>query len=70
MKAKTALTREQPIRVLAVLLLVLVIIWALFSKGFRFGRDCEKTIGRWAPVGLSHSLAAHREPGAEMGLRI
>jgi hypothetical protein len=37
---------RQLVRVLAVLVLVLIVILALFSNVFRFGRDCGRTIGQ------------------------
>jgi hypothetical protein len=43
-------------RVLAILLLALVLALALFSKGFRFGRDCERTIGEEAPFGQAFEI--------------
>ena len=36
---------RQLVRVLAVIVLVLIVILALFSNVFRFGRDCGRTIG-------------------------
>jgi len=40
-----------PARVLAIFLLAAAIALALFSKAFRFGRDCQKTIGESARRG-------------------
>jgi hypothetical protein len=43
-------------RVLAILLLLLVVSLALFSKAFRFGQDCGRTVGQAAPFGQAYEV--------------
>jgi hypothetical protein len=58
MKTKDALVIEVgEVRLFAVLLLILVLSWAVFSSAFRFGRDCERTIGQPAPFGLANEFS-------------
>jgi hypothetical protein len=68
MKAKTVFPgdsrHDNAVRVLAILLAILVIGLALFSKVFRFGRDCQRTIGQTSPMGQVSSFVIGLRPGA------
>jgi hypothetical protein len=43
-------------RVLAILLLALIVVWALFSNVFRFEHNCARTIGQAEPFGSAYEL--------------
>jgi hypothetical protein len=73
MKAKTVLPgdsrHDNAVRVLAILLVILVIGLALFSKVFRFGRDCQRTIGQTSPISQVYVSMIGSRPGAAIGAR-
>jgi len=71
MKAKaeflTNANYNNTVRVLAVLLAILVLGFVLFSKVFRYGRDCQKTIGQAASVGRVYGSTIGSRPGVATG---
>lgn len=57
MKTKAAFVTDLGgVRLFAVLLLILAVSWALFSSAFRFGRNCERTIGQPVPFGRANEF--------------
>ena len=50
-------------RLLAVLLLALVLLWALFGKAFRFGQKSGRTIGHAVTIDFAHGLLAQDASG-------
>jgi hypothetical protein len=54
-------------RILAILLTILVLALALFSKAFRFGRDCQRTIGQATPRGQVYGFVIGLQKGATAG---
>lgn len=46
---------EHGSRLLAVLLLALIVLLAVFSSAFRFGRPCARTLGLARPMGAARA---------------
>jgi hypothetical protein len=71
MKAKPAFARgaadAKVVRILAVLLTFLLLGLALFSKAFRYGRDCQRTLGQSSPRGEVYGLVMGSRQGVAVG---
>ena len=71
MKAKPEFARgsadAKVVRILAVLLMFLLLGLALFSKAFRFGRGCQRTVGQSSPRGEVYGFVMGPRQGAAVG---